>query len=276
MQPRLVLPPLLIPDVQLVLTSAVSPSMAEQISAVEDISLSADHARHTRISINMTVDYGTRGDGDNPAPQNVSQVGSTTSDNHAAHNASHSLLSQCNGVCLRRSLFQTAFSSLAIGARYAIDAYEAHERCSKDDFCPDAINSAIIGVAGNTATRLAVDYDNCNNTCIISSLDVASCRAALHAMVSITLVNMGLKQRREGGYHSQDVKAIRYVPLPASGNDPSRIKAHCATKKQANTHMEMWGKASTPCEAQSALPKECMKGGGHLTRELRFRIIATR
>ena len=87
----------------------------------------------------------------------------------------------CDSSCIHQFSYYTAYSSASSGVKLALDAFEAFDWCTVEnkDWCPEAINTTVSGIAGNALTEAAVDFNNCDSNCMLTSLADISQMSAL-------------------------------------------------------------------------------------------------
>ena len=99
--------------------------------------------------------------------------------------ASNQAMSQpCEANCMHRLFYRTAYSSAITGVEHAMSAYESFQWCAEDnkDWCPQVINTTVSAVAGNAVKTVPIDFENCGDQCLLTSLSTVSQNSALWAM----------------------------------------------------------------------------------------------
>ena len=102
----------------------------------------------------------------------------------------------CDSLCMRRLLYQTAYSSGAAGIGQVMDAYHSEKWCLSEDnkdWCPQAINSTVSSIATSVmnGTVIPPEVDNAQ---FVQQLDTVGRQAAVDAMLWATQTVNGTKK----------------------------------------------------------------------------------
>ena len=92
---------------------------------------------------------------------------------------------RCDGICARRLFHTTAYSSAAQAVTDTIVAYNASQWCTGPEqvwWCPEIINTTLSTIADKATTQVPVDFNDCDDTCLIGGMERVSVWAAYDAM----------------------------------------------------------------------------------------------
>ncbi|TKA73375.1 hypothetical protein B0A55_06376 [Friedmanniomyces simplex] len=118
---------------------------------------------------------------------------------------------QCDTVCIRRILYETAYSSASAGIGLIMDAYNSTSWCYSDAneyWCPGLLNSTVAGIAGTLMNRTTVSEDS-ELEDLVSTLADMSRAAAVEAMAWATQAVNGT-----GGLSAADLANGTYASEP--------------------------------------------------------------
>ncbi|KAK3723259.1 hypothetical protein LTR37_001982 [Vermiconidia calcicola] len=124
----------------------------------------------------------------------------------------------CDSSCMHRLLYRTAYSSGTTSIKHTMYAYDVFNWCSKDekDWCPEAIDTTISAVTGRVINSLDIDYDNCDDKCLLSALATVAEKTALYSMqwAEHTFTTSGhYDQDRIQKLHRSVVELITVTPV---------------------------------------------------------------
>ena len=91
----------------------------------------------------------------------------------------------CDSACLRRLLYQTAYSSASDGVNLVMDAYDSHEWCFSNDnidWCPEMINNSISGIVGRAMNNTYTPSPDIKDGDFLQQLDNVSRQAVVNTM----------------------------------------------------------------------------------------------
>ena len=127
-------------------------------------------------------------------------VSSITSNKETVTGHDEDVALACDSSCVHRLLYKTGYASSTTAIKHTMYAYDAFDWCMNDNqnWCPEAINTTTSDVAGMAVNAVKIDFNNCEQDCMVKSLNDVASQAAVYSM-----------QWAEGvfnssGYHDKD------------------------------------------------------------------------